>query len=140
MAMVQYDVTSSISKTWLYVFYSKIGPLDEYVIFQTSENSYGCLIKRIPSKEVVQYNITRSGSNYGDYYYELTENQNVEWDYTINNELYVYSNVGAGTMEVLPVHQIMVCWSITASVCLLFLALVFKGALIKCLRPKKSGY
>lgn len=139
MAMVQYE-TSSISKTWLNVFYSKIGPLDEYVIFQTSENSYGCLIKRIPSKEVIQYNITRTGSNYGSYYYTLTEIQNADWDYTINNELYVYSNVGAGTMEVLPVHEIMVCWSITGAVCLLFLALVFKGALIKCLRPKKQGY
>lgn len=139
MAMVQYP-ESSISKTWLNVFYSKIGPLDEYVIFQTSENSYGCLIKRIPSKEVIQYNINRIGSNYGSYHYTLTENQNAVWDYTIDNELYVYSNVGAGTMEVLPVHEIMVCWSITAAVCLLFLALVFKGALIKCLRPKKSGY
>ena len=139
MSMVQYE-TSSISSTWLKVFYSKIGPLDEYVIFQTSENSYGCLVKRIPSKEVVQYTITRTGSNYGNYYYELTENQNAVWDYTINNELYVYSNVGAGTMEVLPVHEIMVCWSITGAACLLFLALVFKGALIKCLRPKKSGY
>lgn len=138
MSMVQYE-TSSISNTWLKVFYSKIGPLDEYVIFQTSENSYGCLIRRIPSKEVIQYTITRTGSNYGSYYYTLSEDKTSDWDYTITNELYVYSNVGAGTMETLPVHEIMVCWSITGAVCLLFLALVFKGALIKCLRPKKQG-
>ena len=136
--MVQYDLSSSISSNWLDVFYSKIGPLDEYVIMQTAENSYGCLVRRIPSREVIQYTITRSGSNYGSYSYSLSESSNVTWDYFISNELYVYSNTGHGRIAVLPCHEIMVCWSITGFVCLVFLAVVFKGALFKCLRQRKN--
>lgn len=135
--MTQYE-TSSISSTWLNVFYSKIGPLDEYVIMQVGENSYGCLVRRIPSREVVEYTITRTGSGYGNYYYTLSEVDNASWDYTVSNELYVYSNVGLGTMQVLPVHEFMVCWGITGFVCLVFLALVFKGAVFKCLRGHKK--
>lgn len=134
--MVQYS-ESSISTNWLNVFYSKIGPLDEYIIMQIDDGQYGCLVRRIPSREVIQYTITRTGSSYGNYYYSITENTNASWSYTVNNELYVYSNIGYGTMSVLPCHQIMVCWGITGIVCLVFLALVFKGALFKCLRPKK---
>ena len=139
MSMVQYE-TSSISSNWLNVFYSKIGPLDEYVIFQIGEGSYGCLVRRIPSKEVIQYTITRTGTGYGSYSYTLSENRSADWSYTITNELYVYSNIGKGTMQVLPVHEIMVCWAITGAVCLLFLALVFKGAIFKCLRPRKRAF
>lgn len=133
--MTQYD-TSSISSNWLNVFYSKIGPLDEYLIMQIGESQYGCLVRRIPSREVIQYTITRTGSNYGSYYYQLTEQQNASWSYSITNELYVYSNIGKGTMAVLPCHQIMLCWGVTGLVCLVFLAVVFKGALFKCLRRK----
>ena len=137
MGMVQYEA-SSISTNWLNVFYSKIGPLDEYVIFQVGEGSYGCLVRRIPSREVIQYTINRTGSGYGSYSYTLSENDNASWDYTITNELYVYSNIGKGTMQVLPVHEIMVCWGITGVVCLTFLALVFKGAIFRCLRGRKK--
>ena len=134
--MTQYDVSTSISTNWLDVFYSKIGPLDEYVIMQTGENTYGCLVKRIPSREVIQYTITRTGSNYGNYYYSLTEQQNASWSYSITNEIYVYSNTGQGRLAVLPCHEIMLCWGVTGLVCLIFLAVVFKGALFKCLRRK----
>ena len=134
--MVQYS-ESSISTNWLNIFYSKIGPLDEYIIMQIGDGQYGCLVRRIPSREVIQYTIIRTGSSYGNYYYTISENTNASWSYTVTNELYVYSNIGYGTMSVLPCHEIMVCWGITGTVCLVFLALVFKGALFKCLRPKK---
>lgn len=132
----QYENGGSISSTWLNVFYSKIGPLDEYIIMQIGDGSYGCLVRRIPSKEVVEYRITRTGSNYGSYNYTFSENTSASWDYNLTNEIYVYSNIGKGTMAVLPCHEIMVCWGTTGLVCLVFLALIFKGALFKCFRKK----
>lgn len=132
----QWESGGSVSSTWLNVFYSKIGPLDEYIIMQTGDGSYGCLVRRIPSREVIEYRITRTGSNYGSYNYTFTEDSDAIWSYNITNEIYVYSNIGKGTMAVLPCHEIMVCWGVTGLVCLVFLALVFKGALFKCLRRK----
>lgn len=136
-----YNSYSSISNTYLNAFYSHLGPLDEYIIMQTGENEYTMLVHRIPSKEVESYKIFRQyysgGSGYNQYYYTMTGPTDDTWEYSVSNELYVYSNVGLGTMAVLPVHEIMVCFAVSGAVCLLFLALVFKGAIIKCLRPSK---
>lgn len=131
--MTQWGNTN-ISSSFLGTFYSKIGPLDKYIIFQTAENQWGCLVERIPSKEILQYTITRTGSQYGSYEYQLTTSYPQTFDYIVSNELYCYSNIGYGRMEVLPVHEIMVCWGITGLVCLIFLGLVFKGAIFRCLR------
>lgn len=136
-----YNSYSSISNTYLNAFYSHLGPLDEYIIMQTGENEYTMLVHRIPSKEVESYKIFRQyysgGSGYNQYYYTMTGQTDDTWEYSVSNELYVYSNVGLGTMSVLPVHEMMVCFAVSGAVCLLFLALVFKGAIIKCLRPGK---
>lgn len=132
----QWDSGGSISSTWLNFFYSKIGPLDEYIIMQIGEGSYGCLVRRIPSREVIEYRITRNGSSYGSYSYTFNEDTSASWNYSVSNEIYVYSNLGMGTMSVLPCHEIMVCWGITGLVCLVFLMLVFKGSMFKCLRKK----
>lgn len=138
--MTQYTGTqSSIGANYLNAFYSKLGPLDEYIIMQTGQYTYEMLVHRIPSGDYCGYKIERqstgSSSSYG-YYYDMTELTSVTWDYTVYNEMYVYSNIGYGTMSVLPVHEIMVCWSVTGLTCLLFLAVIFKGALFKCLRKK----
>ena len=136
-----YSSYSSISDTFLHAFYSKLGPLDEYIIMRTGENDYGMLVHRIPSKEVESYEIHRNyysgGSGYNQYYYTMVGPNSDTWDYTVSNELYVYSNVGLGTMAVLPVHEMMVCFAVSGAVCLLFLGLVFKGAIFKCLRPNR---
>ena len=118
--MTQYTGSySSISTTYLNFFYSKLGPLDEYIIMRIGDSQYGMLVHRIPSGDILQYTITPNGS-YGSSGYNVTETTNAIWDYTVYNELYVYSNVGYGTMQVLPVHEIMVCWGITGFVCLVF--------------------
>lgn len=135
--LTQYYDPRTISSTYLDVFYSKIGVLDSYVICQTDENQWGCLIYRIPSKECVQYTITKTGNNYGDYTYRLSE-QASEWQYNISNEIYCYSNVGLGKMAILPCHEIMTSWGVTVLTTVVMLAVVFKGALFKCLRRKSS--
>lgn len=139
-----YGSYSSISSTYLNAFYSKLGPLDEYIIMQTGENEYGMLVHRIPSKEVESYEIHRNyysgGSGYNQYYYTMSGPTADTWNYSVSNELYVYSNIGYGTMSVLPVHEMMVCFAVSGAVCLLFLGLVFKGAIFKCLRPKRGAF
>lgn len=135
--LIQYEDAGTISNTYLDVFYSKIGVLDRYVICQIGEGRWGCLIYRIPSKECIQYTITRTGSNYGGYSYSLTE-QNSDWEYSISNEIYCYSNIGLGKMAILPCHEIMTSWGVTALTTVVMLAVVFKGALFKCLRRKNS--
>lgn len=134
--LTQYYEAGTISSTFLDVFYSKIGALDRYVITQTADGQYGCLVYRIPQKECVMYTITRTGSNYGNYYYQFTETPST-WEYDIDNEIYCYSNVGIGRMDVLPCHEIMVCWGVAIMTCALALAIVFKGVLFKCLRKNR---
>lgn len=131
--LTQYIDAGTISSTYLDIFYSKIGALDRYVITQIADGQYGCLVYRIPQKECVMYTITRTGSNYGSYHYELTETDST-WEYDIDNEIYCYSNIGLGKMSVLPCHEIMTCWGVAILTCALALAIVFKGVLFKCLR------
>lgn len=134
--LTQYREAGTISSTFLDVFYSKIGALDRYVITQTADGQYGCLVYRIPQKECVMYTITRTGSNYGSYYYQLSEKEST-WEYDIDNEIYCYSNIGLGRMDVLPCHEIMTCWGVAILTCTLALAIVFKGVLFKCLRKNR---
>lgn len=134
--LTQYYEAGTISSTFLDVLYSKIGALDRYVITQTGDGQYGCLVYRIPQKECVMYTITRTGSSYGNYYYNLTEREST-WEYDIDNEIYCYSNVGLGKMAVLPCHEIMSCWGVAILTCALALAIVFKGVLFKCLRKNR---
>ncbi len=125
----------TIPASVLNVLYSKLGPLDEYIIMRTGENTIGMLVHRIPSGDIIQYTVSRPSASYGNQWYDISESSSY-WSYNVYNEMYVYSNVGYGVMDVLPVHQIMLCWGVTGCVCLVFLALVFKGALFKCLRRR----
>ena len=128
----QYEQYSTISNTYLEFFYSKLGPIDEYIIMRTGDSQYSMLVHRLPQGKIEQYDIIPNPGGYKGYH--VNHNPNADWGYSIENELYVYSNIGYGTMEVLPCHEIMVCWGVTAMVSLVMLMLVFKGALFKCLR------
>lgn len=132
--MRQHNEYSTISQTVLDVFYSKIGPLDEYIIMRTGEDEYGMLLHRIPSGDIIEYTIERiNSSSWGNSYFVLSESSGT-WDYNVTNEMYVYSNIGYGTMDILPVHEIMTSWSTVGLVCLIFLGVIFKGALFKICR------
>lgn len=128
--MTQYDDAGSIGSTLLNVLYSKLGPVDSYIIMRTSDTDVGMLVYDNVSKECTEYTITRFGTGYGSYVYDLIEAPGT-WEYTVSNEMYVYSNVGLGTMQVLPVHEIMVCWGVAGLTCLAFIMLMFRGVLIR---------
>lgn len=119
------------------LLYSKIGILDEYVIMSTGEYQFTLLKRNMATDEVMQYILERQSVSGYSSYYTLTEVSNPTWDYNIHNEYYVYSNTGEGIMEILPVHTIISSWAITGIVCVLALAIVFKGAIYPCLRRRK---
>lgn len=126
---------STISSTVLQLFYSKLGPLDEYIIMRTDEDEYTMLVRKIPSGTVTEYVCTRvyASSSWGSSYYDITSSSG-DFDYSVSNEFYVYSNVGLGTMDILPVHEIMTSFACVSLCCLIFLAVMFKGALFKICR------
>lgn len=135
MAISQYD-NSTVPTAALNLFYSKLGILDEYIIMATGDYQFTCLARDIVTGECTSYVVNRySGTNFNTYY-DLTTTTS-DWSYSISNEYYVYSNIGVGTMQVLPVHTMLMSWALTGIVCICALAIVFKGALYPCLRRIK---
>ena len=70
---------------------NKISLLDSYILFQTGVNQYTALVNK-PALGCRQYIISRV-ENYGSY--KVVESVG-EWQYTVTNEYYCYSNVGYG--------------------------------------------
>ncbi len=129
------DARSTISSTYLNVFYSKLRPLDEYIICQTDDNEYTMLVRNMVNHDdVKEYVIYRTGTNAS---YQMYESEST-WSYDISNEIYVYSNIGYGTMSVLPCHEIMIAWSIIVALCCGALWVMFRGGLFAWRRNTKS--
>lgn len=121
--MTQYSEYGSVSSSHLNLFYSKLKIFDRYVIFRTGDQTYSMLVENIPTGQVTQYDISRS-SNYGSTY-TLTSFDRSEFDYTISNEYYVYSNDGVGTMQLLPCHSITLTFAVCGILSLLFIKQFF---------------
>lgn len=129
------DARSTISSTYLNVFYSKLRPLDEYVICQTGDYEYTMLVRNATDHDdVTEYVIYRNSTSTG---YEIDSYEST-WDYDISNEVYVYSNIGYGTMAVLPCHEIMIAWSIIGALCAGALWVMFRGGLFAWRRSTRS--
>ncbi len=129
--MTQYsDSYSSIPSAAINLFYSKLSPLDEYIIFQTGQYQYSMLVKPLHG-DVIQYDITRSNSSYSGNYYTISSHFVDSFDYSYSNEYYIYSNLGIGIMDVKPVDTLIQSWAVVGICCLLFLGVVFRG-LFKC--------
>ncbi len=122
---------SSTDSTVQAVIANKISLLDEYVLMQTGEFEYTALIRNPFTKNTTQYKFTRSG-NYSSAY-SLNVTKGVSWDYTITNEVYVYSNMGQGRALELPVYHGVISYSLIIICCSLLFAIVYKGVLFKCL-------
>lgn len=123
---------SSVDTNAREVIANKISVLDKYVLMQTGENEYTALVKNTMSKKTTLYKVTRNSSNYNSYM-TLTSSENADFDYTISNEMYVYSNVGKGRSLDLPVNQGLQTHSLVIITCVILFAIVFKGVLFKCL-------
>lgn len=132
--ITQYTNTSGYSSTDSTVqatVANKISLLDQYVLMQTGEYEYTALVRNPFTKNTTQYKFTRNG-NYSSAY-SLNVTKGVAWDYTVTNEVYVYSNMGQGRALDLPVHEGIISHSLIIVCCTLLFAIVYKGVLFKCL-------
>ena len=130
--MTQYSEYNSVPQAIRDVVANKCHLLDQYILFQTGQYEYTALVRNPVTKEVKQYRFTRT-NNYSQY--TVTESVG-NWDYSITNEYYCYSNIGYGAALDLPVITGAIAHSSVAITCALMLAVVFKGVLFPCLRKK----
>lgn len=133
----QYLNTSSIPSQVINISNNKVGVLDDYILYCTGEYRYSLLIKsRLPGQTAKLYTFSRSDTA-GDRYYSVTLTDNVPFEFSVSNEYYVYSNIGYGQSLTPVCWQGIQTFSLAGITCALFLGIVFKGGLFKCLRRRK---
>ena len=132
--MTQYSEYGTVPSQILAVIANKISLLDSYFVMRTGEYEYTAQIYHPATKKVDQYVFTRSNSNYSQAY--VVSHTETSWNVTFTNEYYVYSNCGYGQALDLPVTDLAIAYSGVILSCALMLAIVFKGALFRCLRRR----
>lgn len=133
----QYLNGSSIPSQIINISNNKVGVLDDYILYCTGDYRYSLLIKsRLPGQTAKLYTFSRSSSG-GYNYYTVSFTDNVPFEYNVSNEYYVYSNIGYGQALTPVCWQGIQTFGLAGISCALFLAIVFKGGLFKCLRRKK---
>lgn len=133
----QYLNSSSIPSQVINISNNKVGVLDDYILYCTGEYRYSLLTKsRLPGQTAKLYTFSRTSSS-GDRYYTVSFTDNVPFEYNVSNEYYVYSNIGYGQALTPVCWQGIQTFSLAGITCALFLGIVFKGGLFKCLRRIK---
>ena len=111
---------------------SKVKLLDEYILFQTDDGEYTALIHDMVTGDVRLISFILNDETHK---YVVSETEG-EWNYTITNEYYCYSNVGLGAALDLPVYDgVQAHASVVFTVVLMFLV-VFRSSLFP-FRKKK---
>ena len=128
------DSYSSIPSQVVSIVNNKCSLLDKFIIMQTGDRQYTALIYNVCSKKGKQYIFSRS-SNYN--YYTVSESDISSFDYTVTNEYYVYSNDGIGQSVDLMVYHGATAHAVVIVSLFVMFAVIFKGALFKCLRRKR---
>jgi hypothetical protein len=113
---------------------NSVSILDQYILMQTGEHEYTALIKNMASKDVEQITVSRSTSSGYNNQYSVRRQNGADFDFSVSNEYYVFSNVGYGKSLNIPAYEGIRTYGITALTVLVFFMVVFKGALFKCLR------
>lgn len=127
--MEQYTNYSSVPQAVRDLVANKCQLLDQYILMQTGEGEYTALIRNPVTDTTTQVVVTRL-SNYGAYTVSQSAGQ---WAYTVTNEYYCYSNIGYGAALDLPVVEGLTAHASAVFVCVLMLAIMFKGVLFPCL-------
>ncbi len=128
------DSYSSIPSQVVSIVNNKCSLLDKFIIMQTGERQYTALVYNVCSKKGKQYVFTRP-SNVS--YYTVSESEISSFDYRVTNEYYVYSNDGIGQSVDLMVYHGATAHSVVIVSLFVMFAVIFKGALFKCLRLKR---
>lgn len=130
------DSYSSIPSQVVSIVNNKCSLLDKFIIMQTGDRQYTALIYNVCSKKGKQYIFSRS-SNFNNNYYTVSESDISSFDYTVTNEYYVYSNDGIGQSVDLMVYHGATSHAVVIVSLFAMFAVIFKGALFKCLRRKR---
>lgn len=131
------DSYGSIPSNVVSIVNNKCSLLDKYIIMQTGDYQYSAIIYNCVSKKGKQYVFKRNSSSYSNSYYTVTESDVTSFDYSVTNEYYVYSNDGIGQpIDLMVYHGATAHALVIISVFLMF-AVIFKGALFKCLKSRK---
>lgn len=125
---------SSASSDIQNIVANSVSILDQYILMQTGEYEYTALIKNMASKDVEKIVLNRTTSSGYNNQYSVTRQNGADFDFSVSNEYYVYSNVGYGKSLNIPAYEGIQTYSLTALTVLVFFMVVFKGALFKCLR------
>lgn len=133
--MTQYETNSTIPQAVRDLVANKISLLDFYILMQTGQYEYTALIYKPGSNVCKKFVISRVDYTGYNARYDVVESTST-FDYTVTNEYYCYSNVGYGAALDLPVVELATAHSSVILACALMLAIVFKGALFKCLRRR----
>lgn len=128
------DSYSSIPSQVVSIVNNKCSLLDKFIIMQTGDRQYTALIYNVCSKKGKQYIFSRN-SNYNQY--TVSESDISSFDYTVTNEYYVYSNDGIGQSVDLMVYHGATAHAVVIVSLFVMFAVIFKGALFKCLRRKR---
>lgn len=128
------DNYNSIPSQVVSIVNNKCSLLDKFIIMQTGDREYSALVYNVCSKKGKQYVFSRA---YNNSYYTVSESDISSFDYTVTNEYYVYSNDGIGqTVDLMVYHGATAHAVVIVSLFVMF-AVIFKGALFKCLRRKR---
>lgn len=127
--MVQYSDYGTVPQAVRDLVANKCQLLDQYILMQTGQSEYTALIRNPVTDTTTQIVVSRA-SNYGTY--TVVQTYGV-WDYTVTNEYYCYSNIGYGAALDLPVVEGLQAHAGAVVVCVLMLAIMFKGVLFPCL-------
>lgn len=136
--MIQYTESySSASAQIQNIIANDISLLDMYILMQTGQNEWTAQIYTIGSGATRQIRIYRNSATGYNNQYIVERKENIEFSSTFSNEYYIYSNIGYGNSLSLPVYDGVQSWSLMIISCMLMFAVVFKGALFKCLKKKR---
>lgn len=130
------DSYSSASSDIQNLIANKISLLDKYILMQTGQYEYTALIYNPNTKKCKEITVARSSSSGYNTQYTVSE-ASTDFEYTVENEYYVFSNVGYGKSLDLPVYEGVVSWCLMIICCTLLFAVVFKGALFRCLKLRR---
>lgn len=128
------DSYSSIPSQVVSIVNNKCSLLDKFIIMQTGDKQYTALIYNVCTKKGKQYLFSRT-NNFN--YYTVTESDISNFEYSVTNEYYVYSNDGIGQSVDLMVYHGATAHAVVIVSLFVMFAVIFKGALFKCLRRKR---
>lgn len=137
--LTQYsDGYSTASSDIQNIVANDVALLEDYILIQTGQYEWTALIhtRGLDKCRYIKFN-RNSTSGYNNYYTVSRGEYNDEFGANVDNEYYTYSNIGVGRSLSLPINETAISYSMVTICCVLLFAVVFKGAIFKCLRRKK---